>query len=845
YLGKLYVKDGDDYKLIDQVFTALRSAKYREILNTATFRRYRGDLYAIDPTLNYVKVDKHELAGYTGEGCLQYRKAFDGEIAGKDGEYKNVIVELNGEYYMPVDTDGDGYTSAAEADANMKDAIDNNRPSNVTYVLDGNFAAYNKAISLDLSKLKDLKIADMLADLQSLELGANLDITLKVSNIINWAHQMTKFINGSDTPTTSNKIVDYLYFLIGSLEYAADQATTSSEVSLKLNLKAYLPTQNLIDIIANNDPDRVVTFLDVVNGLKAYVELVYTTGLHDDSATSRLWIEIKDGKLDAYHDMHEMGTLVGLGNFFDYGRLDGFDLTKLFGEASASAVKEAVSVVSADVQDENNYGLIPENIWGTLNMLIGRLLIAGDFMTIGLNEALLSDLVAAFANSGNDTLQDLAETLPKLYTTNNSDTSGVTLNFTGNAPSIDINFGFEVGEDYYMTVSQYNAKFGASGTYANGKGTDWNADYAFKKNTDGSYSPIEFNSTTSKYSSYVYVSSEKYILISYAFPNWNDADYASWEGETYDYNTATGEFVLHTGAGKGLYMPIGDFRLSASLYGLYVKVNEDFSVNPLDKFPTKDTDGDGVNDAIDDSKFVEIHNMKAYLNMSLNVSLYGAGAVGDDNTIDLSEMLDLLLDLLVPEKDMGKSQFKINITNELGRNNAAYLKLNLHAIIDLATGEIGLSAVLQRYVTGTTNSYSTLIGIHLLNDATDGDVVYLDLSGLLGSTAKVKLSGIGIKELLKESIDKLIGRVGGTVANDEATTAAASEIGIVEDMMMDTAYLMLLFRPHEVLVQLNADLVNAVYRKILQIRGEPMKDLIPDVGDWLLAIRTNSSNKTS
>lgn len=52
--------------------------------------------------------------------------------------------------------------------------------------------------------------------------------------------------------------------------------------------------------------------------------------------------------------------------------------------------------------------------------------------------------------------------------------------------------------------------------------------------------------------------------------------------------------------------------------------------------------------------------------------------------------------------------------------------------------------------------------------------------------------------------------------------------------MKDYAYFMVTVNPQKLLLQLNADLVNAVYRKIMQIRGLEQKDLIPDIGDLLL-----------
>ena len=59
---------------------SFKSASYRDICNTETFASFRGELYAVDPQFDYIKVDKRSLAGYTGKGKLQYRLARTGEL---------------------------------------------------------------------------------------------------------------------------------------------------------------------------------------------------------------------------------------------------------------------------------------------------------------------------------------------------------------------------------------------------------------------------------------------------------------------------------------------------------------------------------------------------------------------------------------------------------------------------------------------------------------------------------------------------------------------------------------------------------------------------------------------
>ena len=48
--------------------------------------------------------------------------------------------------------------------------------------------------------------------------------------------------------------------------------------------------------------------------------------------------------------------------------------------------------------EEVNTGMIPANIWSVLNVVLGRLLIANDFITVGLNETLIADLIGMLAD---------------------------------------------------------------------------------------------------------------------------------------------------------------------------------------------------------------------------------------------------------------------------------------------------------------------------------------------------------------------------------------------------------------------------------------------------------------
>lgn len=144
--------------------------------------------------------------------------------------------------------------------------------------------------------------------------------------------------------------------------------------------------------------------------------------------------------------------------------------------------------------------------------------------------------------------------MPKLRTTDTKDTSGITINFYGNSPSVDINLGFKVGTLVYETVANFNAMYGEDGRYF--KGSNWSGT-TFKEK-DGNYT---VGSGADNDHTYVLMSTDDYALVAYAYP--------AWDGDTYDYVAASNTFVKHEGAGKGAYLKQGDFAIAISLGKLY------------------------------------------------------------------------------------------------------------------------------------------------------------------------------------------------------------------------------------------------------------------------------------
>lgn len=821
--------------------------EYRNLVNTNQFATYTGTLYVVDSNGNFVKTDKDTLKGFTGEGNLQYALASDYTSASEYEKSKKVV--YNGQTYYPIEptektkVDEKGnkyeveYTSMEEADTFAR-----NYPSAKVYKQVTDFTNYTKALALNLGDLLGggtFDVASVLAGLESVELGMSLDIKATLDDVINWTYQFTRFIEDP-------QISQYLYFIATSL-----QANKECLIGLSVDLKAYLKLANLVKMIAG---DKSVGILQALEGAKIYLELTYETNFHGNQKPQAfLWVEIRGGKLYLNLDMSEIGDIVGWGDFFSYGVVDGLDLSSILGSSSTTASAQAFT--AAD-DEEVNTGLIPANIWSVLNVVLGRLLIANDFITVGLNETLIADLIGMLADSDSAVLQGISEFLPKLHTTDTKDTSGITINFYGNSPSIDINLGFKVGTLYYETVNNFNAMYGNDGKYF--KGSNWSG--ATFKQESGEYT---VGNGTDNDHTYVLVSTDDYALVTYAYP--------AWDGDTYDYDATTNKFTKHTESGtKGAYLKQGDFALAISLGKLYAKVNKDFSVDKDEKFADRNDDktikyvyvesanGEYVKNAdgtyrlataadIEEvhyakqasyGNYVKLQNATAHLEMSIEISLYGSGkAAGKANEIDLSEILDMIMGLINPGSAISGSQLKLNIVNEFGNDQGAFLTLDLVANIDVETYKVELGLELNKKTASMTTA-KTLLGVYLIENA-----VYVDLSGILGETAKIAVTDLNLDGLLEGVLGKFLGQEESTDASG-ASVASKEDIGTIEankDHLREYAYFMINVTPQKLLLQLNADLVNAIYKKIMAIRGLEQKDLIPDIGDLLVRVDASES----
>ncbi|MBQ3755158.1 MAG: hypothetical protein II867_03255, partial [Clostridia bacterium] len=398
-------------------------------------------------------------------------------------------------------------------------------------------------------------------------------------------------------------------------------------------------------------------------------------------------------------------------------------------------------------------------------------------------------------------------------TTNDRNTSGITINFYGTAPTIDLNFGWVVGKKYALARTEYNSK------YSSAPESDIAANQA----------GIAFDSEGK-----VIVSTEGYALIDFAYPDW-EGDTYKWVGGTFDYDDRNADNNF-TGDVDGKYLKLGDFNLFASIYGLNATVNKEFSCGTAQETMMRDEYDNDISDQF--VKFAEAH---FGLDLSIGVSIYGSGKAGDANIIDLSEILDLVLGLVAPNSAISGSTLRLNIVNELGYNNRDFVVLNIKAYIsnnnfnltDPSQPKFNIQAAIELVLNRSEadGGPKVLLGLYL-----DQDTAYADLSEILGESAKIAISNLGINKMVAELLS---GLVQGDLT--DALTSGADEIAEISETMMDIPYVLLRVNPQLIMLQINADVINAVYKKIMALRGREQKNLIPDIGDLMLYSHTRGT----
>lgn len=219
-------------------------------------------------------------------------------------------------------------------------------------------------------------------------------------------------------------------------------------------------------------------------GAQIYLKISYNTNFHGEDIKNakplEVWVEVDDAlNANIYLDTTGLGAVLGIedttadgyGQFFGKLKLEGLlNIGDLLASAGGAGAGEAIAAADTgliiDIKEANT-GLLTEDIWGIMNLLLGQALLAGDMLSVGLNEAILSGLIGALMP---EFPEDQLQYLPTFKITSGSDTSGVNI-LVGGGPSVQIQLAFNGG--YYDFVSVEEAV-----DYLNGITVDGNPVYS-------------------------------------------------------------------------------------------------------------------------------------------------------------------------------------------------------------------------------------------------------------------------------------------------------------------------------------------------------------------------------
>lgn len=296
-------------------------------------------------------------------------------------------------------------------------------------------------------------------------------------------------------------------------------------------------------------------------------------------------------------------------------------------------------------------------------------------------------------------------------------------------------------------------------------------------------------------------------------------------GKTEGEISATKRYKLDATLIKGEYLELGDLKISLSLGNLGIKLNQGAPSNPAP------VDG-GYTD------FAKEGGVR--ISTSVDVSYYGA----EGEQVDLSSLVDLIVGL-IGVQGVSNNDLRLNITSELGYDDNAYFNVKLDIYADIAkllgmlfaedgtvadtSNMLQLALSVRKYMPAKGGGYElgdVLIGVYLVDDT-----LYVDLSALLGETAKVSISGLNI-------IDLIMGALGGTTEEPATDSAEGLTAGIKDVLNItshDYAYLGALVNPGYFSVQLTMAAVEAILGKVsenMPDKGIPTS--LIDIGDIII-----------
>ena len=754
------------------------------------------------------------------------------------------------------------------------------------------FTDYKTLLSLDLEDLiagiggsdestdTTSAILDMLvgglqdAGLETVEIGGTLSLDLTFSDAINWTRQMSRLM------ATDSSADTYFEMLLASLAMNSAEFVSAIGVDIKLALQIRLDglIAMLPDLLGGGEIDTAALLGAILGGASIYLEIAVDTNFFgdkiEDAQPIKIWLLVDENLgADIYLDTTGLGEVIGsvgdgMTDFFGKLKLEGMlNLGELLsGIAGGSGASEAVTAADSsfviDIGDATT-GLIPEDIWGVLNLFVGQVLFAGDMISVGITENLLAGLIKALVPEFPE--EDL-ELLPTFTVTSGADTSGVNLLFGDGSLALQVQLGVRGGFDDYAPldeVVEVIEQLGSASVYGI---DDINA--YLGGITPNSESEVVIS--TEDYALAVYASPEeawlgdRYTLSGFneeghpeftladnayanAFTQSDDGlygilteDLTSYQGVTggqvtegtyvtYENGTymlvsriekLTGEtysgdrYSFDEDAVTGEYVKLGDVNIALELGDIGVLVNEEFSAA-----------------LSDDEKAAYGNVLSSSVRISTSVDVGFYGHTGAD--IDLGSLADLIFGIDAIKSALGveltNNSLDVNITGELGNEDAPYFNIQLDGWIDLGTGKLQVLLEVGRY--DESGGLDTMLAVSLADDT-----LYADLSGLLGTGVKGYITNLGVETLIADALGGLTGT--GT-QNAEATTATISD---TSDMTLhEYAYLAVMINPGYFSLQLTLAAIEAIIAKV----GADNPDLnlgdidLPDLGD--IMIESNGS----
>ena len=462
------------------------------------------------------------------------------------------------------------------ADAvNARFGITSAEANSVRYMADSNgahkqtnvFANYQTLLSLDLEGLLNTPegekvdvlgmLIDGLADagLSTVEIGGTLKLDLTFDDVLNWTRQMTRLME------VDGQSSSYFSMLLASL--AMNSAEFVSAIGLEIDLALQLNIEGLIEMLPQLTSGATVdvnTLLPaILGGAKIYMEIAINTNFYGESITGadpiQLWIDVTDDLyLNIYLTAPDLGEVTGLAKY-DGGVLDstigdffaqGIKIENLINlgsllatdAAGSEAVTAADSGLIIDIGTAST-GLLPENIWAVLNLILGQALFAQDMISVGITEEILAGLIAALVPEFPD--EDL-ELLPTFAVTSGSDTSGINLLFGDGSLALQVQLGIRGGFDDFTSIQDAREALGTligeegANVYGIDSYTDYFNNIAYlttAQDDEGElvYVPVggaDQAGAVQTGGNAVVISTKKHALAAYASPN------EAWLGARYE-----------------------------------------------------------------------------------------------------------------------------------------------------------------------------------------------------------------------------------------------------------------------------------------------------------------------